>query len=166
MYQVKVNNDKTYNVDLQDGELVLDGNSINWDLTRMSDGSIHIIHNDKSYRVRLVKADYETKSLVVRVNDNDYELAVKDRFDLLLSKLGMSDLASAKVNDIKAPMPGLVLKIIAEVGQELKKGDQVLILEAMKMENVLKSPGDGVIKAIKVKQGDAVDKGHILVELE
>lgn len=166
MYQVKVNNDKTYNVDLQDGELVLDGNSINWDLTRMSDGSIHIIHKDRSYRVRLVKADYETKSLVVRVNDNDYELAVKDRFDLLLSKLGMSDLASAKVNDIKAPMPGLVLKIIAEEGQELKKGDQVLILEAMKMENVLKSPGDGVIKSIKVKQGDAVDKGHILVELE
>src|SRR5690606_37986882 len=139
---------------------------VHWDLTRMSDGSIHIIHQNKSYRVRVVSADHEAKTLVVRVNGSDYELAVKDRFDLLLSKLGMSNMASAKVNDIKAPMPGLVLKIIAEAGQEIKKGDQVLILEAMKMENVLKSPGDGVIKAIKVNQGDAVEKTQVLVELE
>ena len=166
MYQVQVNDDNIYQVDVTDGVLTVGTKQVDWDLSRMSDGSIHIIRNGKSYRVRLVKADYEEKTLTVRINNHDYRLLVKDRFDLLLSKLGMSDLAAAKVNDIKAPMPGLVLEILVEPGQQLHKGDQVLILEAMKMENVLKSPGEGTIKAIKVEQGDAVEKNQVLVELE
>ena len=63
-------------------------------------------------------------------------------------------------------MPGLVLSVEARIGQEVKKGDAVLILEAMKMENVIKSPGEGVIKKILVKQGQAVEKGLVLVELD
>ena len=69
-----------------------------------------------------------------------------------------------KLNEIKAPMPGLILDIKVEVGQEVKKGDPILILEAMKMENILKSPGDGIVKAIKVKVKDNVEKGQLLLE--
>lgn len=63
-------------------------------------------------------------------------------------------------------MPGLVLKLIAEVGQEIKLGEPLLILEAMKMENVIKSPGDGTVKAIHVTKGLAVEKGFLLMEME
>ena len=63
-------------------------------------------------------------------------------------------------------MPGLVLDIPVEVGQEVEKGEGVLILEAMKMENVIKSAGVGTIKAIHIKQGEAVEKGQLLIEME
>lgn len=166
MYKVKVNNTSEYQIELDKAGLKLNGEVVDWDMSKGHDGSIHIIRNGRSYNVQVVSANYDTKEFVIRINGNDHIIAAKDRFDLLLSKLGMNNLASAQVKDIKAPMPGLVLQIIVTDGQEVKKGDQVLILEAMKMENVLKAPGDGVIKAIKVKQGDAVEKNQVLVELE
>lgn len=166
MYQIKVDNTNEYQIELEKAGLKLNGEIVEWDMSKVHDGAFHIIRNGRSFNVQVVKADRETKEFVIRVNGNDHVISAKDRFDLLLGKLGMTNLAAAQVKDIKAPMPGLVLQIIAEPGKEVKKGDQVLILEAMKMENVLKAPGDGVVKAIKVKQGDAVEKNQVLVELE
>ena len=71
-----------------------------------------------------------------------------------------------KVTDVKAPMPGLVLGVSVEIGQEVQKGDGLLILEAMKMENVIKSVGEGIVKAIHIEQGKAVEKGQLLIEME
>ena len=73
---------------------------------------------------------------------------------------------SKRVNDIKAPMPGLILDIAVNVGQEVKENDSLLILEAMKMENNIVSPRDGIIKSIDVSQGDAVEKNQLLIEFE
>ena len=78
----------------------------------------------------------------------------------------MDNLLVTKVSDLKAPMPGLVLSIDVEVGKEVKKGDALLILEAMKMENVIKSPTDGVIKSIAVKTSQAVEKNQLLLNFE
>jgi biotin carboxyl carrier protein len=63
-------------------------------------------------------------------------------------------------------MPGLVLKIMISEQDTITEGDSVLILEAMKMENVIKSPGSGKVKSIKVKERDAVEKNQVLMELE
>ena len=71
-----------------------------------------------------------------------------------------------QINAIKAPMPGLILEINVSVGQEVKENDNLLILEAMKMENSFSSPRDGIIKSIAVFKGDAVDKGQLLIEFE
>ncbi len=75
----------------------------------------------------------------------------------------MDSLNSSKVNEVKAPMPGLVLDIRVSEGDEVKKGDPILVLEAMKMENIIKSPTDGVIKKINVKKGLAVEKNQVLI---
>jgi biotin carboxyl carrier protein len=83
---------------------------------------------------------------------------------LLLEKLGMNNAASGKVNNIKAPMPGLIIELKVKTGDTVKAGDQLLILEAMKMENILKSPGEGVVKSVKVKKGDTVEKNQVLIE--
>jgi biotin carboxyl carrier protein len=82
----------------------------------------------------------------------------------LLHSLGLDSLASKKVNDIKAPMPGMVLNILVTEGQEVKKGDGLIVLEAMKMENILKSPTDGVIKKIAITKGVAVEKNQLLIQ--
>ena len=84
----------------------------------------------------------------------------------MLHSLGMDNLTNQKVSDLKAPMPGLVLDIEVREGEQVKKGDALLILEAMKMENVIKSPSDGVIKKIAVNKGEAVEKNQLILNFE
>lgn len=114
----------------------------------------------------VIDANYAEKAFTIRINENQYVVNVKDRFDLLLDQMGMSGAASAKVNHIKAPMPGKVLEVKVTAGDTVQKGDSVLILEAMKMENVIKAPGAGKVKTVKVNQGESVEKNQVLIEFE
>ena len=67
---------------------------------------------------------------------------------------------------LKAPMPGLVVRVLVEPGQEVAGGTGVVVLEAMKMENELKAPAAGVVGAVRVRPGEPVEKGQVLVELQ
>jgi len=82
----------------------------------------------------------------------------------LLEKLGMGGSSTKKIKNLKAPMPGLVRQILLQVDEEVTKDTPLLILEAMKMENVIKAHGEGKIKSIQVNQGQAVEKSTLLVE--
>jgi biotin carboxyl carrier protein len=90
---------------------------------------------------------------------------MRDRFDDLLKELGMDAAASLKVGDLKAPMPGLVVDIPVKEGDTVSKGDTLVILEAMKMENALKAVADATVKKIAVTKGQAVDKNTLLIQL-
>ena len=80
--------------------------------------------------------------------------------------LGIKNATQNKIDTIKAPMPGLVLKIEATPGQAVLKGDTLLVLEAMKMENVIKAPANGTVAQILVQQGQAVEKGAVLINMQ
>lgn len=162
MYKTIVN-DKAMEVAFENDRIKIDGNAYEWDMVEIGNQSFHIIHKNKSYRAEVLSFDKQAKLLTVRINGSKYHVAVKDKLDLLLERLGMDKLAANEVKDIKAPMPGLVLDIMVKEGDEVKKGDQVMILEAMKMENVLKSPGDGTVKSIKVKKGEGVEKNQVMI---
>jgi biotin carboxyl carrier protein len=110
--------------------------------------------------------DETGKQLNILVNGVSYQVALENEFDVLLKKLGMDKLAGNKINNLKAPMPGLVLRLIVEPGATVKKGDPILVLEAMKMENIIKAVGDGVVKKINVSEKIAVEKNQVLVEFE
>ncbi len=125
----------------------------------------HILKNQKSYQAELVEANFKNKILKIRIDGAPYTILLADQFDQLVERLGLSAVVSHKVKDVKAPMPGLVLDISVAAGQEVNKGDKLVILEAMKMENVIKSEGVGVVKEILVKKGATVDKGQILIEM-
>lgn len=146
-------------------KLTLENEQPDWDLQELPKGGFHILFKGKSYEASVLEFDKAEKKLSLMINRNTYHLEVKDQMDLLLEKLGMDRSAGSKINEIKAPMPGLVLDINVEIGQEIAKGDAVLVLEAMKMENVLKSPGAGVVKSIEIKKGEAVEKGQVLIRL-
>jgi len=164
MYKVNVNTKKEHAVVLENNASgTIDGKEFSWDVAEVKNGSFHVVKDNKSYSVEVVKADVAEKSFLVSVNGNKYQLNVKDKFDELLKSLGMDNMAASKVNEIKAPMPGLVLDIRVAEGDEVKKGDPILVLEAMKMENILKSPTDGIIKKINVKKGLAVEKNQVLI---
>jgi len=164
MLQVQTANENKWQVDITKNEILVDGILFQWDLQPLKPGIFHIIKDNKSYTAEIIQADYTAKSFTIRINNHVHTLTVKDRFDLLLEKMGMSQVAVNKVNEIKAPMPGLIVAIKVEVGQEVKKGDPIMILEAMKMENILKSPGDGIIKTIRVHVRDNVEKNQVLIQ--
>lgn len=147
-------------------ELELEADALEQDIVEYEKGRFHIMLNQRSHHAELIDHDSATKTLTIKVNNNLYTVKAEDRFDRLLKQLGFSNANTQKAAHIKAPMPGLVLKISVEVGQEVSKGDTLLILEAMKMENVVKAPNDGKIKLIKVKAGDALNKGQVMVEFE
>jgi biotin carboxyl carrier protein len=168
MYKVKVNGEKEFSIEFNDKERKegkLEDTDFIWDLLKVKDDSYHVIKGDKSYNIEVVKADFVEKSFTLKINGNKYTTVVRDRFDELLKKLGMEALG-AKINEIKAPMPGLVLDIIVSAGTEVKKGDPVIVLEAMKMENILKSPADGIVKKVNVEVRQAVEKNQVLLVFE
>jgi biotin carboxyl carrier protein len=163
MFQALVNK-KTFAVESADDVFKINSESVVWDFAEVSEGYFHILFNDKSYRAEVVKADYQAKTFTLKINNTLCTVDVKDRFDLLLEKMGMNSSASAKVNSIKAPMPGLIIDLKIKVGDTVKAGDPLLILEAMKMENIIKSPGEGIVKTVKIKKGDSVEKNQVLIE--
>ena len=164
MYRIKVNADRVFDVQTGPEGLLLNQAPFEWDLLELSPHSFHILHQNRSYRVELLKADYESKSFVVRIGHREYNLQAQDRYDLLLEQMGIGGAQKSSLNHIKAPMPGLILEVKVQAGDIVKKGDPLIILEAMKMENIIKSPGDGKVKLVKVQQGKNVEKNQVLIE--
>ena len=167
MIKAKVNSKQVFEIDSdkQTGKLLLNGTPVEIDLLKTSEASYHIIKNNRSYNAEVINVDRANKLITVKVNNSVFTIELTDRYDELMTKLGFDKAKSIKPNDIKAPMPGLVKDIFVTEGQQLKEGDAVLILEAMKMENVLKAPADTIVKSIKVEKGVTVEKNEVIVVL-
>ena len=164
MYRVKVNGKNAYEIEKEGKDFRIAEEVVKMDSINLSPSKKHILYKNRSYNVEVVSVSKEDNVTIVKVNGTLYEVQIEDQFDQLLKSLGMDNLSATKVKEVKAPMPGLVLKVAVAEGQEVKKGDNLLILEAMKMENILKSPGDGTIKKVMISQGDKVEKNQVLIQ--
>jgi biotin carboxyl carrier protein len=163
MYKVKVNDTHSFAISAENKEIRVNNELIKLDSLPLNGKSTHVIYQNRSYTIEIAAFDKAEKTAAIKVNGTIYTLSIEDQFDQLLKQLGMDTLATNKVQQIKAPMPGLVLSVLVAVGDEVKKGDSLLVLEAMKMENMIKSPTDGSIKKIEIKQGDKVEKNETLI---
>ena len=163
MYKIKVNEHIDLDVETGKTGSTINGKAANAVISKIDATNYHIIENYRSYNAEVVSFNKEEKTAVIKVNGNTYELKAKDQFDALLDQLGLSNLNANKISDIKAPMPGLVLKVLVNEGDEVKKGDNLFVLEAMKMENIIKAPADAMVKSIKVKPTDKVEKGQLII---
>ena len=144
----------------------MDGSVVNANVLETSKNKFHVLLDNRSYSTEIIFYDAETKTCVVKVGSNEISVLLKDHYDDLLHEMGIDEVAGKKVNDIKAPMPGMVLNVMVESGQQIKKGDSIVVLEAMKMENILKSPADGIVKRVHVVKGDKVEKNQVMVNLD
>lgn len=166
MLKIKVNNKFNFEVESNNGDITIDGQAIDKDLVRIDNRTFHIIHKGKSYHAELVSINRDDKTCAVKVGTNIYSMQITDQYDELLHQLGMDNLTANKISEIKAPMPGLVIRILATEGDQVEKGGNLFVLEAMKMENVIKSVSDVKIKSIKVKAGDKVEKNQVVMVFE
>ncbi len=164
MLKIKINKDQVFEFKEENNQLFLNNQLYECDILKISDTEFHILRNNKSYKLELIRLDKVSKTVKLKINGEVVEADIKDKMDELLEKLGMNKPANAAVQDIKAPMPGLVIELKIEEGQEVKAGEPLLILEAMKMENIIKSPREGQIKSILVKKGQSVEKNQILIK--
>lgn len=164
MYQATTLAGQEIGIEIKDNQITYNGKPLRWSLEKTGNKTFLINKDNKPFRAEILSIDYETKEVSLKIDKAIYNIALKDKMDLLLKEMGIDNLSSSKVNDVKATMPGLILEIIAKVGDVVEKGDKLLILEAMKMENVLKSPGEGTISSIEVSQGDGVEKNQVLIK--
>lgn len=164
MIKAKVNDKHEYSIINNDKQLEINGEVVEPDVYRIDEHRLHMLQENKSYNIELLNHDAETKTYTIKVNGKKHTVSIKDRFDILLEQMGMSAAAGSKLNDIKAPMPGLVLRTLVNAGDSFKKGDALLVLEAMKMENILKAPADGTVKELNVSAGDKVEKNQVLIK--
>ena len=114
----------------------------------------------------IVEVDRNAKAVVLLIDKRKFSIQIQDDFDLLLSKMGMDKKAGDIISEIKSPMPGLVLDVKVNIGDAVEKGQALMVLEAMKMENVIAAPNDGIVSRIDVNKQDKVDKNQILIRFE
>ena len=166
MYKIKVNDRFNFETEVKNDVIFLNNAPISLDFISLGDGKFHFIKDNKSYSAEVVEINEAEKQFKIKINNHQYSLEVKDQYDELLKNLGLDSINSQKIKEIKAPMPGLVLKILVNEGDLIKKGENLLILEAMKMENMIKAPSDLIVKKINVKVGDKLEKNQFMLTLE
>jgi len=161
-------NGKEYNIEFDDKKNEtgkINGENFLLDLVELKQDAFHLLKDNISYNIDIIDANIAEKKFVIKINEVEYQVEIKNEFDVLLKKMGIAD-SRSKILELKAPMPGLVVKILVAKGDIVAKGDNLVVLEAMKMENILKSPIDGKIKKINCKKGTAVEKGEILISFD
>lgn len=135
-------------------------------MLKRSEGKFHILYKNKSVEIEIIDINPEEKKYHLLLDGKEFKLSLKDRLDLLIDQMGYRDLEVAAFKEVNAPMPGLVLEILVKEGDKVHKGDNLIILEAMKMENIIKADGEAAIKKIAINPGDKVQKNQLLIELE
>lgn len=139
----------------------------NYDVVQVSENRWHVINEKgESFSVSLESYNSENKHYGLKIDGQEIEVGLLTEFDLLLKDLGISAQGSKKIKEIKAPMPGLVIDVHVKPGDLVKEGETVLVLEAMKMENVIKASTDVKVKKVNVKNGDTIEKGFVMVSFE
>lgn len=125
-----------------------------------------LTYKGQKYFGELLEDRSEDNFLKIKINHRVFEVKKKGELDDLISALGLDIPKVRKLKELVAPMPGRIVQVAVQIGQELNIGDEILSLEAMKMENVLKAEGVGTVKAILVEGNQIVDKGTVLIEFE
>ena len=132
------------------------------DCVPLSANSYSLIINDRTYYLTITN---QLDGYEVTVDHHTQMVQVKDELETLLEKLGIQSGTSTHTGKIYAQIPGLLSRIFIKVGDRVKTGAKLCILEAMKMENEITSTEDGTIKRIHIKPGSNVEKGDLLMEM-
>ena len=141
--------------------LIVNGKPRHAEIDRIgSDNLFSLIMGNRSHQLFVEEAD---NGHWVSVDGHKFFVELEDEKAHFIRGLIKSDAKPQRLSEIKAPMPGLIVKLFVKENQPVKKGDGLVIIEAMKMENEIRANGDGTVKKILLNEGDSVDKGAVLI---
>ncbi len=156
--------EERFDIVFQNGHLLIDGEAVTYAFEPVSEQYYWLLIDGQSLPV--VVEEEPGGRLRITVAGRPVDVQVQDEKALLLERFGLNEAAGAAARTVHAPMSGLVLSVMVQPGQHVHTGEGLLVLEAMKMENELRAPTDGVVKALHVTPGDTVGKNALLLEFE
>ena len=166
MRQAIIDDQHSYEVSTENGKISIDSEELTIDVHPLSENIYHVIHQNTSYRIEVLSFDRSRRTFHLNINGKTLNVALKSELDTLLENLGMESDPEASIKEALSPMPGLIRDVNVNVGDTIATGDRLLTLEAMKMENSIKSPVDGVIASVNVKTGQSVEKNQVLITFD
>ncbi len=155
-YKVKVNA-HTFSVSQEQIDAI--------DARMIQEDQVHLLVDGKSVLVHIIDVDHSGKKITLSLEGETMQVKIAGHLDVLLREMGFGRKKTKHTFELRAPMPGLVQKIMVKEGDTCVAGQSVLILEAMKMENSMSVIADCVIKSVKVRSGEPVEKGQLLIEM-
>lgn len=157
-------NDHTFDITLDENGLRVNGKPVDYTLAPVSDGYFSLLVDGRS--VPVVVTPLDDDRLRVTISGRSQEVHVQDEHDLLLERFGLAAARGTAEREVRAPMPGLVVDVMVAEGQSVRKGDGLLVLEAMKMENELRAPATGTVQTVHASTNEAVEKDALLIEID
>ncbi len=163
-YTVTINNKKKQVKIISQNQIEINGKIIDVSFQKINNNLISFFYGNKVYEIALNKNESENIRFLI---DGWYiDSVARTKLEETAFELQKNISANKHHSEVKAPMPGLILKIKKKVGEKVELGEPLLILEAMKMENDIHSPSSGMIKEIRYKEGDSVEKNSIIIIIE
>lgn len=156
---------------MTEAKYIVDGNEVKGEKGFSSvewiDDTYFTIHfMGKKFHGEIVEAATEDQKMTIKVNQRTFEVKKERPIDELIHKMGLDKKKIRKLHQLKSPMPGRILNFSVNVGDQVSIGTPLLTLEAMKMENVIKAEGEGIVKAIVKNKETVVEKGELIIEFE
>ncbi len=148
----------------EDGTILYNGKKADIKIEEDEDGFTYVIYRNYKYPVEV--SEKSQNKYVILINNVSYDFSVETPISFRRKKFLAKKHKDVVVAQLVAPMPGKIVEILIEDGAEVKVGDAMLILEAMKMQNEIISQFSGIIKKVHVRPGDLVMKDDVLVEFE
>lgn len=160
IYYAKIDG-KEFTIDIGKGQISVDDQPYQLDFQDLSEpGIVSLLLNNRS--IEAVVDEKEDDSFEVLIRGELYSVQVQDERSRRLAMARGETAVDSGEFVIKSPMPGIIVKTPVEAGQSVKKGDSIIILESMKMENELRAPRDGIVTRVHVEPGQSVEKDQAL----
>jgi len=163
-FVVTINNNKRAVKFFPNGEVSIGGKTISFEVTKINNNAFILKYGNRVFEITSNKISGNKFGLLI---DGWYfDATVRTLLQETVNELQKNKAKAKHHSDVKAPMPGLILKIKKSAGDEVNIGDPILILEAMKMENELRSPSSGIVKEVFYKEGQSVEKDVTIMTIE
>ncbi len=159
-----VSGDQTFPLDVgeKDGRVnvQLDGKTVDIDVGKQAQGGLSVLMNGRSYEVQVTVDDGE---VTVELDGERFHFEIEDAG---FSGKGARRDGPGGTVEVKAPMPGKVVKFLASLGDTVESGQGILLFEAMKMQNEVRSPLSGIVESVAVEEGQAVEAREPLFKIK
>jgi len=164
MYHIHIGK-KNYKIEVGSKGFIIGGKKVEASIKKLEGRVYQVIKDRKSFFIEIME-EKGKKFFRLKIGHNEYDATLQDQHDLLLERFGMNGLGRNSLQELRAPMPGLVLEVFVNKDDKVQVDDKLLVLEAMKMENVIKSSGSGKVKKILAKKGDIVEKNQVMIQFD